>query len=363
MPSLPQYAQRGLVVACLLAVAAGSAGPTPDAFFDGFAGAPVGAPVSAGAARSGLTLRSTDQVAPVAVAAPVLPPAASTTTPVLAPLPPTLTVAGVPARAVLAYRAAADRLAADDPSCRLPWQLVAAIGYVESGHGSVQGAAIGPDGRVTPEVLGPRLDGSGAFALIRDSDGGTLDGDRELDRAVGPMQFIPSTWARHGADGDGDGRKDPHDLDDAALAAGRYLCASARRVDRPANTIRAVFSYNHSYDYVRLVLTVAARYAGQSPERWGVGLLPAPAGSPAPSPSPSPSPAVASASPAPAPAGSATPVPPPEPTGSPTPTRSPKPTGSRSPSASPEPSIVAPASPPPDPLGPAPGAAPAPPAS
>ena len=47
----------------------------------------------------------------------------------------------------------------------------------------------------------------------------------DLDRAVGPMQFLPASWARYGADGNGDGVRDPHQLDDAALAAAAYLCA------------------------------------------------------------------------------------------------------------------------------------------
>jgi hypothetical protein len=271
------------------------------------------------------------QPSAVDVLAPLLPPAAPlTSAPLLGPVDPGLSVKGIPARALAAYKSASAVKAQE--GCRVPWQLIAAIGFVESGHGSFRGAAIGADGRVTPEILGPRLDGAGPFALIRDTDNGALDGDTELDRAVGPMQFIPSTWARHGADGDGNGQRDPHNIDDATLAAGRYLCVTSSRLDKPAPRIAAIYSYNRSYDYVRVVLTVAARYAGQSPAKWGVGLLPAPAGSP--SPSPSPSPPVA-----PSPRATPAPAPPPPPPGLPLlPDASPSPAPSGSPAPSPEPS-------------------------
>jgi hypothetical protein len=273
-----RHVQRALLGVVLLGCSSGSAAPS------------LPAPTAVGlgdAAALVAPLRTADQVAPVAVDLEATA-GASTTTRALPPVPLTLSAAGIPGRALVSYRTAAARLAAEQPSCRLPWPLLAGIGFVESGHGTVHGGAVGADGRATPPILGPRLDGSGAFALIRDTDGGRIDGDAALDRAVGPMQFIPSTWARHGADGDADARRDPHDLDDAALAAGRYLCFGSRRLDRTGGLIAAVFSYNHSYDYVRVVLTAAARYAGEPTARWGVHLLPAPTVEATPSASPSP---------------------------------------------------------------------------
>ena len=113
------------------------------------------------------------------------------------------------------------------------------------------------DGTTVAPILGPRLDG-GLFAVVRDTDGGAYDGDPAYDRAVGPMQFIPSTWVRWGTDGNGDGRADPDNVFDAALAAGRYLCAGGRDLSDPAELDRAVLGYNHSQDYLR---TVRAWYA------------------------------------------------------------------------------------------------------
>ncbi|MFJ7132320.1 lytic transglycosylase domain-containing protein [Streptomyces fungicidicus] len=157
---------------------------------------------------------------------------------------------GIPATVLRAYRAAEASVGRTDPGCRLPWELLAAIGKVESGQ--ARGGAVDRNGTTLGRITGPPLDGRG-FALIRDTDGGVHDGDTVYDRAVGPMQFLPSTWARWGADGNSDGRADPNNVFDAALAAGHYLCAGDRDLGRAADLDRAVLSYNHSGAYLRLV--------------------------------------------------------------------------------------------------------------
>jgi hypothetical protein len=165
----------------------------------------------------------------------------------------------LPARVLLAYRNAAASLRASDPACHLSWSLVAGIGKVESGHAF--GGAVDREGRTVRPILGPVLDGTGDFAAIPDTDGGRWDGDTTWDRAVGPMQFIPSSWAVWGRDGDGDGSADPSDIDDAALATASYLCAGDRDLTVEEDRRSAVFSYNHSWDYVDLVLAWADAYA------------------------------------------------------------------------------------------------------
>ena len=169
------------------------------------------------------------------------------------------TATGIPERALRAYASAALRVAGEQPSCGLGWNTVAAIGKVESAHGSHDGARVLASGRTTPAIRGPVLDGSGG-AAIRDTDGGRLDGNATWDRAVGPLQFIPSTWKRWGTDANGDGVADPDQFDDAALTAARYLCASGS-VRTPTGWRAAVFSYNHSGSYVDQVADIANQYA------------------------------------------------------------------------------------------------------
>ena len=176
-------------------------------------------------------------------------------------VPGQLAASGIPVRALQAYVAAADIAARTDPACHLSWSLLAGIGRVESNHGRYGGATIHADGVVSPAIYGPRLNGTGGMPMIRDTDGGRLDGDPNADRAVGPMEFIPGTWASFGSDADGNGVADPQDLDDAALSAGRYLCFGQADLATQKGRWEAVYRYNHSSSYVGLVLALADSYA------------------------------------------------------------------------------------------------------
>ncbi|CAL9559985.1 lytic murein transglycosylase [Streptomyces sp. enrichment culture] len=286
---------------------------------------------------------------------------------------------GIPATVLRAYRAAETSVARTDPGCRLPWQLLAAIGKVESGQ--ARGGAVDRAGTTLGRITGPPLDGRG-FALIRDTDGGAHDGDTVYDRAVGPMQFLPSTWARWGTDGNGDGRADPNNIFDAALAAGHYLCAGDRNLARAADLDRAVLSYNRSGAYLRLVRQWLEFYLGgvhavadgrgivpRSPGAGGdtpatepvggggsggrgdggggivIGPDPSAPGTPGPSPKPS--------SPGPEPSPSSPPGPSASPTGQ-EPSESPSEPPAESPSEPPAESPTGTPSPSPDPTGPSP---------
>ncbi|MEU4381090.1 lytic murein transglycosylase [Micromonospora echinofusca] len=171
---------------------------------------------------------------------------------------------GISPVAMQAYGYAEVVLAQTNRSCGLSWTTLAAIGFVESGHGQANGATLRQDGKALPEIIGLPLDGQGGRMRIPDTDRGVMDKDPVLDRAVGPMQFIPTTWQEIGADADNDGVKDPHDLDDAALAAGNYLCKGGRNLTIPADWWNAILSYNDVRRYAQDVYDTANRYGQAS---------------------------------------------------------------------------------------------------
>ncbi|MGP4103516.1 lytic transglycosylase domain-containing protein [Nonomuraea sp. KM90] len=114
------------------------------------------------------------------------------------------------------YKAAATRCPG------LSWTVLAAIGQVESSHGRNNG----------PSSAG----------------------------ALGPMQFMPATWKHYGVDGDGDGKKDIWSPYDAVPGAANYLCAN--KAGQGGERLRkAIWFYNHSWDYVNKVMGIAEAYA------------------------------------------------------------------------------------------------------
>lgn len=166
---------------------------------------------------------------------------------------------GIPGIALDAYHRATDRLNAEQPGCEMDWTVLAGIGQVESNQGrgkfDVHGNTIG-------RILGPRLDGSlPGTAVITDTDGGRFDGDPEFDRAVGPVQFIPSTWKLLGRDGNADGVADPNNIYDGALSAATLLCNQGGSMADPAARTRAILAYNNSLAYVANVNAWAHGYA------------------------------------------------------------------------------------------------------
>lgn len=80
--------------------------------------------------------------------------------------------------------------------------------------------------------------------------------------AQGPMQFLSSTFAAYGVDGDGDGRAEIDDVVDAIFSAANLMCANG--AGDPARLASAIWNYNHSQAYVNEVLALAASYATYS---------------------------------------------------------------------------------------------------
>jgi transglycosylase-like protein with SLT domain len=167
---------------------------------------------------------------------------------------------GIPASALAAYQRAETVINSADKACNLTWQLVAAIGRVESNHGRFGGNALDDSGVAQPGIYGVALNGTKRTSVIRDTDAGQLDNDTAYDRAVGPMQFIPSTWSVVGVDADNDGQRNPQDIDDAALATAVYLCSGDNDLSTVSGQRASVYRYNHSTSYVNLVLRIMNNY-------------------------------------------------------------------------------------------------------
>jgi membrane-bound lytic murein transglycosylase B len=167
----------------------------------------------------------------------------------------------IPRMVLDAYQRAA--LAVQAQGCHLAWWGLAGIGKVESDHGRAEHAHLAANGDLVPHIVGVPLTGQGGTALVQDSSGG-------FAQAEGPMQFIPSTWAKWGRDGNGDGVKDLDNIYDATLGAAAYLCATTHELETDLGLLAAYFSYNHSTDYATEVLAYAKSYEAAD----AAGLIP-----------------------------------------------------------------------------------------
>lgn len=224
----------------------------------------IGALISVGGPRPSIDevpLALSNQAAPAAPAAPTTVQTTEQTTvgdPLKASpawIDHTARVSGISPTAIAAYGDATLVLSKEQPACHLGWSTLAGVGSVESENGTIGGRALLPDGLSTSPISGPALNGAGGYAAIGNGSGGWTS-------ALGPMQFIPSTWSRWGADGNGDGYDDINNIFDAALAAGRYLCADGHDLSTAPGWTAAIYSYNHSANYVQEVYAAANAAAG-----------------------------------------------------------------------------------------------------
>jgi membrane-bound lytic murein transglycosylase B len=166
-------------------------------------------------------------------------------------------VLGIPKIALSAYRNAEQIMAASAPGCGVSWNLLAGIGRIESMHAS--GGATDAHGTAVRPIYGPSLDGTlpGNAIIVQSSVAGRVT----YARAMGPMQFLPGTWAHFASDGDGDGVADPQNLYDSTLAAARYLCSGGLNLRDASQVMTAILRYNNSMPYAQNVLGWAAAYA------------------------------------------------------------------------------------------------------
>jgi membrane-bound lytic murein transglycosylase B len=208
-------------------------------------------------AQTGVAITAPVIPAPVATASPSSP--SSTIVPDAAWLTTTSAATGIPMTALTAYAQASLVIGSVDSGCHLGWNTLAALGSVESGHGTINGSRADDAGNVSPVILGPVLDGT-RYNAIRDTDVGEWDADTEWDRAVGPLQFLPATWALYGSDANADGTIDPNNLFDASLSAGNYLCAAAEDLSVPSAWTAAIMAYNPNESYVGRVRAAAIAY-------------------------------------------------------------------------------------------------------
>lgn len=182
----------------------------------------------------------------------------------------------------------------------LPWQVLAAIGSIESDHGRSTAADVhGPTGYASVE---------------------------------GPMQFEPSTFAEYAVQADPRRPVSPYDPADAIYSAARMLCAAGARGGSESGLYQAIYAYNHAGWYVNDVLGLARRYSGPVAES-KPAVRPKP--TPRPKPAAHPAPTARPAAPA-SPSASATPAVPPADASSPpdVPASTAPPTLSPSPSSS-----------------------------
>ena len=101
-----------------------------------------------------------------------------------------------------------------------------------------------------------------AIGQIESADGANMGPSSA--GALGPMQFMPSTWAAWGINGFG--RTGPPDIMnplDAVPSAARMLCADGAASGTAAGLRQAIFAYNHAGWYVSEVLALAGRYAAE----------------------------------------------------------------------------------------------------
>ncbi|MGB3770761.1 MAG: lytic transglycosylase domain-containing protein [Rhodococcus sp. (in: high G+C Gram-positive bacteria)] len=167
---------------------------------------------------------------------------------------------GINATSLAAYAYAASVMDQSAPGCRIGWATLAAIGSVESKHGTVAGARVDSVGNVAPDLRALKLSDPAPAGAIPDTDGGRYDGSPTEDLPMGPMQFLPSRWEQWSTDANNDGVSDADNIDDASLSAARFLCATGGDLSTPEGWTKAVSAYDRAPNFAAAVHDQAALY-------------------------------------------------------------------------------------------------------
>ncbi|MDT7727504.1 MAG: hypothetical protein QOI21_4080 [Actinomycetota bacterium] len=152
----------------------------------------------------------------------------------------------IPLRAMVGYAKTTVALGKEQPDCHLSWITLAAIGKTTTDHGRVNGGQLGENG-VSANKIGT--------IEVRDFYGKVVS----TANASGPLQLTPAIWSKWQQSASG-GTPDQQNIDDAALTAGRALCADGRDLAKGADWWSAVTSLQSAPLFLHRTLATANVY-------------------------------------------------------------------------------------------------------
>jgi cell wall-associated NlpC family hydrolase len=153
----------------------------------------------------------------------------------------------IPARALLGYANGELVLRSEAPRCHLSWVTLAGLGKAGSDHGRIHGGRLDANGLPSRPLGAAPLQGAA--------------GENATDQRSGPLQLAPRQWSAAGRDVPGSAHPDVQDVDDAAIAAGRTLCAGGTDLSAGDSWWKAIARYRDSDLFRQQVLGNAQLYA------------------------------------------------------------------------------------------------------
>ncbi|MBB2937350.1 cell wall-associated NlpC family hydrolase [Amycolatopsis bartoniae] len=150
----------------------------------------------------------------------------------------------IPERALVGYATGELTLRKEQPDCHLSWVTLAGIGKASSDHGRYGGDSVTGSGALAKALGAVPLQGAA--------------GEAASEPRGGPMQLTQQEWKRAGTKGD------LQDIDDAAVAAGRVLCAGGTNLQAGLGWWKAIANYRDSDLFRQQVLGNAQLYAALS---------------------------------------------------------------------------------------------------